>query len=89
MKTIHLRFKRITKLGLLLMMGASMSACSSTMQWKEEVKLHDGQVIMEERYVNLGGYPYLSSTERISLDETATFTVARYKQEDCLENGFP
>lgn len=76
MKINHLWLKRIRELGLLLMMGASMSACSSTMQWKEEVKLHDGQVIMEERYVNLGGYPYLSSTERISLDETATFTAS-------------
>ncbi|HEX5364325.1 MAG TPA: hypothetical protein VFW59_08635, partial [Gallionella sp.] len=56
MNLLHTTLKRIAKLGLLLTMGASMSACAGSMRWKEEVKLHDGQVVVEARYVNLGGY---------------------------------
>jgi hypothetical protein len=41
--------QRITRLGLILMMGVSMSACSSDQKWKEEVQLSDGQVIVVER----------------------------------------
>lgn len=61
------------------MMGVSMSACagltSHTMSWKEEVKLHDGQVIISERFYNLGGYPGLDAHERVPLDETVTFKL--------------
>jgi len=71
--------KRIVKLGMLLMLGASISACSSTMRWKEEVKLHDGQVIVSERSYNLGGYAYLDSSERTPLDETVTFNLPNSK----------
>lgn len=39
----------ITKLGLILLMGMSMSACSSDQHWKEEVQLSDGRVIVVER----------------------------------------
>lgn len=45
------------------------------MSWKEEVLLHDGQVIVAERFYNLGGYPTLESTERAALDETVTFNL--------------
>jgi hypothetical protein len=45
--------KLITKLGLILMMGASMSACSDS--WKEEVLLHDGQKIIISRSQSYGG----------------------------------
>jgi hypothetical protein len=72
--------KRIAKLGLLLMMGVSMSGCSSTMSWKEEVKLHDGQVIVAERFFNLGGYPGLESHNRMALDETVTFNLPNSKR---------
>jgi hypothetical protein len=67
--------KQLTKLGLLLMMGVSMSACSETMSWKEEVLLHDGQIIVVERFYNLGGKPTLESRERAALDETVTFSL--------------
>lgn len=66
---------QITKLGLLLLMGVSMSAYSSTMSWKEEVLLHDGSKIIAERFYNLGGRPTIDSRERKSLDETVTFTL--------------
>lgn len=71
--------KRIAKLGLLLMLGSTISACSSTMRWKEEVKLHDGQIITSERSYNLGGYAYLDSSERTPLDETVTFNLPNSK----------
>ena len=46
----HSLLKRITQLGLLMMMGVSMSACAiSTFTWKEEVLLHDGSKIIVER----------------------------------------
>lgn len=52
-----------------------MSACSSTMSWKEEVKLHDGQIAISERYYKLGGYPAIESRERAALNETVTFSL--------------
>ena len=75
MRTHHGMLKRITKLGLILMMGVSMNGCSATMNWKEEVLLHDGSKIVVERFYNLGGYQTLDSRERKSIDETVTFTL--------------
>ncbi|MDH2916041.1 MAG: hypothetical protein PXX77_04100 [Gallionella sp.] len=71
--------KRFAKLGLVLMLGSTISACSSSMRWKEEVKLHDGQIIVSERNYNLGGYAYLDSSERTPLDETVTFKLPNGK----------
>jgi hypothetical protein len=88
MSALPVLMKRITKLGLILMLGSTISACSSTMQWREEVKLHDGQVIEEKRYVNLGGYLYLDSTERTSLDETATFILPKLKKQIVWKSDF-
>lgn len=45
--------RQLAKLGLLLMMGGSMSAFSES--WKEEVLLHDGSKIVVERSQNRGG----------------------------------
>jgi hypothetical protein len=61
--------------GLLLMMGVSLSACSSSKSWKEEAQLHDGQKIIVERYFNLGSGLNIESRERRELDETVTFTL--------------
>ena len=47
--------KQLTKLGLILMMGVSMSACSSSVTWKEEVLLHDGSKIIVNRSQGYGG----------------------------------
>jgi hypothetical protein len=56
MRIIQLWLKQITKLGLILMMGASMSADAGwfglfggSEKWKEEVQLSDGRVIVVER----------------------------------------
>ena len=53
MRAPHGMLKRIAKLGLLLMMGVSMSACSK--DWKEEVLLDDGSKLIVERSVERGG----------------------------------
>jgi len=49
MKTAHTLLQRIGNLGLILLMGASMTACSSDHKWKEEVQLSDGRVVVVER----------------------------------------
>jgi hypothetical protein len=49
MKTTQGISKQITKLGLLLMMGIGISACSGSEKWKEEVQLSDGRVVVVER----------------------------------------
>lgn len=41
--------KPYSRLGLLLVLGASLSACSGDPKWKEEVQLSDGRVIVIER----------------------------------------
>lgn len=51
MRTSHGMLKRVAKLGLILMMGASMGACSGDQKWKEEVQLSDGRVIVVEREI--------------------------------------
>jgi hypothetical protein len=71
----RLLLKAIKSIGLALTLGVSMSASSATMSWKEEVRLHDGQIIVAERFYNLGGYPTLDSRERAALDETVTFRL--------------
>lgn len=60
MRTLHGMLKQVTKLGLILMMGLSMSAEAGLFgfggtSWKEEVLLHDGSKIIVERSVELGG----------------------------------
>ncbi|HLO62598.1 MAG TPA: hypothetical protein VK165_06495 [Azonexus sp.] len=49
MSALHTTLKRITKFGLILMMGVSMTACFGDQHWKEEVQLGDGRIIVVER----------------------------------------
>ena len=72
----------------ILMLGVSMSACSKTMSWKEEVKLHDGQIIVAERFYNLGGKPTLESRERAALDSTVTFSLPGTNKKVVWKNDF-
>jgi hypothetical protein len=88
MKTNQRWLNKMTKLGLLLMMGVSVNACSSTMNWKEEIKLHDGQVLVSERHYQLGGYAYLDSSERTPLNETVTFSLPGTNKEIIWKNDF-
>ena len=70
---------QLAKLGLLLMVGVSLSAeaglLGHTMGWKEEVVLRDGKVVVVDRFFNLGEYPTLDSHNRSPLDETLTFAL--------------
>lgn len=79
MKTNQFWSKQIMKFGLLLIMGVSMSADAGlfghTMGWKEEVVLHDGKVMVVERFYNLGEYPAIESHNRAPLDQTIIFTL--------------
>lgn len=63
---------QITKLGLMLMMGVSMSACSKS--WKEEVQLHDGSKIIVERTVDRGGRHEIGQQSPIKA-QSLTFTL--------------
>lgn len=45
----HSLLKRMTQFAMLLMIGMSMSGCSSDMSWKEEVRLSDGRLIVVDR----------------------------------------
>ena len=75
MKTNNTFFKQITKLGLLLMMALSMSACSKTSSWKEEVLLHDGSKMIVERSQRYGGaHEFLTQSSSVT-EHTATFTL--------------
>lgn len=88
MNVHQLWLKQIVNIAMILMMGVSMSACSGSMSWKEEVKLHDGQVIISERYYNLAGFAYLDSSERTPLDETVTFTLPGTNKKITWKNDF-
>lgn len=87
MKLNNLWIMKIIKLGLLFMIGFSMTACagvpglnSSTSSWKEEVVLHDGKVVVVERFFQLGEYPTADSHNRSQLDQTLTFTLPETKK---------
>lgn len=71
--------KRIPKLATLLMFGASMSACAGLFGlggtgWKEEVLLHDGQKIIVERSVELGGRHEIGQKPPIK-EQSLAFTL--------------
>lgn len=86
MSTHQIILQRLTQLGLILMMGVSMSACSKG--WKEEVQLHDGRILLIERSFNLGGYPTLDARERRLLDETITFNLPESNQKVVWKTDF-
>lgn len=69
---------------LILALGVTMSADAGlfdhSMRWKEEVKLHDGQIIIAERFYQLGGYPGYDAQERMPLEQTVTFNLPNGKK---------
>ena len=71
--------KRLTKLAMLLMLGASMSACAGFLgfggdSWKEEVLLHDGSKIIVKRSLSYGGRHEIGQPSAIK-EQTITFTL--------------
>lgn len=84
MKNYQPWLKRITQLGLLLMMGISMSAIAGWFgfggdSWKEEVLLHDGGKIVVERSVEHGGRHELFKDSPIS-EQRLTWTMPGTQQ---------
>ena len=64
----------IMTIGLILTLGASMSACAkNTFAWKEEVLLHDGSKIIVKRSQSYGGRHEIGQTPPIK-EQTITFT---------------
>lgn len=66
MMTMRSVMKRITNLGVILMMGAVMNANAGLFglggtSWKEEVLLHDGTKIIVERQMKRGGRHEITS----------------------------
>lgn len=56
MNTRHMLLKRIANFVLVLMLGVTMNACSSTERWKEEVQLSDGRIIVvDQEMLSEGG----------------------------------
>lgn len=68
-----------TKIGMFLMMGASMSADAGLFgfggtSWKEEVLLHDGRKVMVERWHKRGGRHEITSGPPVK-EQSITFAV--------------
>lgn len=71
--------KQLAKLVLILMLGASMSACAGFLgfggdSWKEEVLLHDGQKIIVERSQSYGGRHEFGQPDPIK-EHTISFSL--------------
>jgi len=78
MRTHHGILKRIAKLGLILMMGVSMSTeaglfGSGGTSWKEEVLLHDGGRVIAKRSLSYGGRHEIGQPSPIK-EQTISFT---------------
>lgn len=84
--------KQITKLGLLLMMGVTMSADAGLFglggtSWKEEVLLHDGSKIIAERSVERGGRHEVGQEPPIKKQSLA-FTLRSTNEHVTWEDEF-
>ncbi len=92
MKTNHWLLKQITKLGLFLMVGVSMSADAglfgtSGTSWKEEVLLHDGSKIIVKRSIERGGRHEIGQRSGAT-NETLSFTMPSTNQTVTWEDKF-
>jgi hypothetical protein len=74
MKIHQLYLPTIAKFGLLLLLGASMTACSTS--WKEEVRLHDGSTLIAKRSQSRGGTSEIGQPSPIN-QQKITFTVPK------------
>lgn len=93
MRINHGILKRFATLGLLLIMGMSMSAEAGLFgfggtSWKEEALLHDGKKIIVERTAKMGNKPTWESRERQTLSMSMTFTVPETGHKVIWEMGF-
>lgn len=86
MKANYPWLKRVTKLGMFLMMGVSMSACSAT-SWKEEVLLHDGSKVIVTRTAERGGRHEIGQRPPIK-EQSLTFTMPGSGQKVVWEDKY-
>ena len=74
-------------IGLVLTLGASITACSQTTTWKEEVLLHDGQKIIATRTVERGGKSEIGQQAPIK-QQSVAFTMPVTNEKIVWEDKF-
>lgn len=67
---------------------ASGRIAAHTMDWQEELLLHDGRIVIADRHYNLGGYSTPASTERSAVNQTVTFTLPGTNQRIVWQTDF-
>ena len=92
MRINHRMLKQVAALGMLLMMGVSMSAEAGLFgfggtSWKEEVLLHDGSKIIVERSVERGGRHELGQMPSIS-EQSLSFVLPSTKERITWEDHY-
>lgn len=92
MRPHQLYLKKVTKLGLLLMLGVGMNADAGLFglgatTWKEEVLLHDGRKIIVERKVERGGRHEIGQEPPIK-DQSLSFILPDTNQYVAWEDRY-
>lgn len=92
MRTLHGMLKQMMKLGLLLIMGASMNADAGFLgfggtSWKEEVLLHDGSKIIVKRSVDRGGRHEIGQQPPIK-EQSLTFNMPKTDERITWKSEF-
>lgn len=64
----------------------SLTACGKTIEWKQEVKLHDGRVIVIDRTSKLGGTRF---PENVALEDMQTLSFHHPDSGDRIEWEIP
>ncbi|MDD2775170.1 MAG: hypothetical protein PHU06_04370 [Gallionella sp.] len=77
--------KKIIKLGWVLIMVVSMSACSKS--WQEEVQLHDGSKIIVDRTIDRGGRHELFKSSPLS-EQRLSWTMPNTNQTVIWEDHY-
>lgn len=78
----------VVLIALISLSGCAGGMAAHTMDWQEEVLLHDGRIALAERHYNLGGYSTLASTERSAANQTVIFTLPGSSQRLTWQTDF-
>ena len=85
MRPLQYCLSRITNVGLILMMGVSMSAYSDS--WKEEALLHDGSKVIVSRTQDFGGRHELGQSPPIK-EQTISFVLPNTRKQITFKNNY-
>ncbi len=85
MRPLQYCLSRITNVGLILMMGVSMSAYSDS--WKEEALLHDGSKVIVSRTQDFGGRHELGQSPPIK-EQTISFVLPNTRKQITFKNDY-